>query len=156
MWNQKISEIQVTLLGARPAKTFAQLQVYFTWDKTGWKLLSNINYNYALTNRWGVRPPSPAKEAKKTLIAQTCFKNVADDRHMEKKLKSGRWYWAQRSPFLIEKSMILSVFSHWFGGSLPLASCHQFSGPDLFFRFLWAHVMTHSCWLERQSFINET
>ena len=87
MWNQKISEIQVTLLGARPAKTFAQLQVYFTWDKTGWKLLNNINYNYALTNRWGVRPPSPAKEAKKTFIAQTCFKNVADDRHMEKNIQ---------------------------------------------------------------------
>ena len=47
--------------------------------------MNNINYNYALTNRWGVRPPSPAKEAKKTLIAQTCFKIVADDRHMEKK-----------------------------------------------------------------------
>ena len=66
MWNQKISEIQFTLLGA-------QLQVYFTWDKTGWKLLSNINYNYALTNRWGVRPPSPAKEAKKNTHSADLF-----------------------------------------------------------------------------------
>ena len=33
MWNQKISEIQVTLLGARPAKTFAQLQVYLGQDR---------------------------------------------------------------------------------------------------------------------------
>ena len=73
MWNQKISEIQVTLLGARPAKTFAQLQVYFTWDKTGWKLLSNINYNHALTNRWGVRPASPAKEAKKNTHSADLF-----------------------------------------------------------------------------------
>ena len=31
-----------------------------------------------------------SKGSKKTLIAQTCFKNVADDRRMEKKLKSGR------------------------------------------------------------------
>ena len=31
---------------------------------------------------------------------------------------------------------------------MPLALRHQFSGPDLFFRFLWAHVMTHSCWFD--------
>ena len=42
-WNQKISEIEVTVLGARPAKKFAQLQVDFTWDKTGWKLQHELH-----------------------------------------------------------------------------------------------------------------
>ena len=44
-------EIRVTLLGARPAENYEQ------------------HYNYALTSRWGVRPPSPSKETK-NLIAQ--------------------------------------------------------------------------------------
>ena len=47
LWTKKKYEIRVTLLGARPAENYEQ------------------HYNYALTSRWGVRPPSPSKETKK-------------------------------------------------------------------------------------------
>ena len=60
---------------------------------------------------------------KKTLIAQTCFKNVADDRHMEKKKSkvgddNAHHFWSKNPWFLVRFPLIWWFFAVGFVPSI--------------------------------------
>ena len=104
-WNQKISEIEVTVLGARPAKKFAQLQVDFTWDKTGWKLQHEL---HLCTNKL-VRG--------KTTITSKGNKKLTDDKKERNNSKLGdvglntHHFWSKNPCFLVFFPLIWWFFA---------------------------------------------
>ena len=125
---KSLHSFRSTLLGTRPAESY------------------NMNYTYALTSWWGVRPPSPAKETKNSPMT----KKERNNSKLGDVGLNTHHFWSKNPCFLVFVSINLVVLCPWLCAmnSVDPISSSNFYGP-----MLW---LTAAGWTDIVLSINET